>query len=76
MTDKERLSQINFIARRAFVSAGNNKRVLQDLSLIMALCDSSDEYLERNAKQFEILEPIVHPWEVPGWTPKPQEAQP
>ena len=31
----------------------------QDLHLIMSLCSASDQYLELNAKMFEVEQPIV-----------------
>jgi hypothetical protein len=58
VTDKERLSQIELIARRAFVNA-QQSMIKQDLHLIMSLCSATDRYLELNAKMFEVSLPIT-----------------
>jgi hypothetical protein len=58
MDDKERLSQIHLIARRAFVNA-RQAMTKQDLHLIMSLCSATDRYLELNAKMFEVSLPIT-----------------
>ena len=56
MTDKERLDKILEIAARSALSEKRMPRtVKQDLYLIVTLCSSSDEFLERNAKQYEAL---------------------
>jgi hypothetical protein len=54
MTDKERLDKIHEIATRSVLSEKRMpSTVRQDLYLIVTLCSSSDEFLERNAKQYE-----------------------